>query len=465
MAPRYPTALRTQRPNVIDRAGRPCASLAPRRGPSDHPGSRDAGGSDATERMAHARAVEGLGLAQGPRGRRRRRSAMLGAEADPECWVVWGDDPGVRYIILVADRRAASSRSTSGSTSPGEGPRAGGKVVRWNRVQLGELAVEIQGGHRLVTLPGRDPGPQRRRRHGRRHRGLRPGALRGGRRPARARTPRRPHRPAPRPARRGRAERPRARPGQGPPAGATATAAPPDATGRLEGIVTPDRVRHLRPRRRPRRLGDLVGRGPRGVRGGARPDVDRRRPGRGDGRQLGGLGADHARAPATSTCPTPTIERAIVDGVVARYRTEGAPRIDGAVEAVRRIAADRPVALASSAHRAVIDAALDATGLAGRLRGRRLVRRGRPRQAGARRLPRGGPAARRATRPPASSSRTRSTASGPAKAAGMTVVLVPNASVPPAAGDGGAGRPRPRSPGRPGSGPDRRAAPAIGRRR
>ena len=35
---------------------------------------------------------------------------------------------------------------------PGEGPRVSGKVVRWNRLQLGELAVEIQGGHRLVTF-------------------------------------------------------------------------------------------------------------------------------------------------------------------------------------------------------------------------------------------------------------------------------------------------------------------------
>jgi hypothetical protein len=35
---------------------------------------------------------------------------------------------------------------------PGEGPRASGKIVRWNRVQLGELAVEIQAGHRLVTF-------------------------------------------------------------------------------------------------------------------------------------------------------------------------------------------------------------------------------------------------------------------------------------------------------------------------
>ena len=92
--------------------------------------------------------------------------------------------------------------------------------------------------------------------------------------------------------------------------------------------------------------------------------------------------------------PDAEIERAIVDGVVARYRGEGAPLIDGAVEAVRRIAADHPVAVASSAHRAVIDAALEATGLGGDIRGRRVVRRGRPRQARARRLSRGCPATR-----------------------------------------------------------------------
>ena len=91
----------------------------------------------------------------------------------PECWVVWGDDPGVRYTSSCR-RRAGWSWSTSGSTVPGEGPRAGGKVVRWQRVQVGELAVEIQGGHRLVTfqvetqvLNGADA-------RGRCHRGLRP---------------------------------------------------------------------------------------------------------------------------------------------------------------------------------------------------------------------------------------------------------------------------------------------------
>lgn len=58
-----------------------------------------------------------------------------------------------------------------------------------------------------------------------------------------------------------------------------------------------------------------------------------------------------------------TIERTIVDGVVERYRTGPAPIIDGAVETARRIAREWPVAVASSAHREVIDAALEATGL------------------------------------------------------------------------------------------------------
>ena len=35
---------------------------------------------------------------------------------------------------------------------PGEGPRTTGKLVRWHRVQVGELSVEIQGGHRLLTF-------------------------------------------------------------------------------------------------------------------------------------------------------------------------------------------------------------------------------------------------------------------------------------------------------------------------
>jgi beta-phosphoglucomutase-like phosphatase (HAD superfamily) len=59
------------------------------------------------------------------------------------------------------------------------------------------------------------------------------------------------------------------------------------------------------------------------------------------------------------------IQDAVVGGMVARYRSDPPPAIDGALNAVRRIAGVRPVALASSGHRDVIDAALDATGLRG----------------------------------------------------------------------------------------------------
>ena len=42
------------------------------------------------------------------------------------------------------------------------------------------------------------------------------------------------------------------------------------------------------------------------------------------------------------------IQERIVEGVVQRYRREGAPEIPGATAAVRRIAATLPVAVASS---------------------------------------------------------------------------------------------------------------------
>lgn len=75
----------------------------------------------------------------------------LGADPDPECWVVWGDDPRSRYLLFVPTASGLVLVNIRVMV-PGEGPRASGKVVRWSRVQLGELAVEIQGGHRLVTF-------------------------------------------------------------------------------------------------------------------------------------------------------------------------------------------------------------------------------------------------------------------------------------------------------------------------
>ncbi len=75
----------------------------------------------------------------------------FGADRDPECWVAWGDDPSVRYLLLAPTPGGLIQLNVRVNV-PGEGPRASGKVVRWSRVQLGELGVEIQGGHRLVTF-------------------------------------------------------------------------------------------------------------------------------------------------------------------------------------------------------------------------------------------------------------------------------------------------------------------------
>ena len=75
----------------------------------------------------------------------------IGAEADPECWVIWGDDPTIRYLLLVPIDSGLVQVNVRVSV-PGEGPRAAAKVIRWGRVQVGELAVEVQGGHRLVTF-------------------------------------------------------------------------------------------------------------------------------------------------------------------------------------------------------------------------------------------------------------------------------------------------------------------------
>ena len=111
--------------------------------------------------------------------------AILGADADPECWVAWGDDPSVRYLVLAPTPAGLVQLSVRVNVA-GEGPRASGKVVRWSRVQLSELGVEIQGGHRLVSfqvethvLNGVDDTR-------RSDRGLRPGAVCRGRRPPRS---------------------------------------------------------------------------------------------------------------------------------------------------------------------------------------------------------------------------------------------------------------------------------------
>jgi HAD superfamily hydrolase (TIGR01509 family) len=131
--------------------------------------------------------------------------------------------------------------------------------------------------------------------------------------------------------------------------------------------------------------------------------------------------------------PPESIERAIVDGVVERYRREGAPVIEGATDAARRIAHGRPVAVASSAHHDVIAASLAATDLTDIFEvvvSSDEVAHGKP-----------APdvyleAARRLGVDPATCLVVEDSYNGvrAGRAAGMTVVLVPNAAVPPAPG-------------------------------
>jgi hypothetical protein len=75
----------------------------------------------------------------------------LGADDDPHCWIVWGDEPAVRYTILVPTAAGLITCFVRVNV-PGEGPRASAKVIRWNRVQIGELAFETSTGHRLLSF-------------------------------------------------------------------------------------------------------------------------------------------------------------------------------------------------------------------------------------------------------------------------------------------------------------------------
>jgi len=77
--------------------------------------------------------------------------AALGVEADPHAWVVWGDDPGVRHTILVPTDAGLVTCFVRVLVQA-EAPRATAKLVRWNRVELGELAMETSAGHRLLTF-------------------------------------------------------------------------------------------------------------------------------------------------------------------------------------------------------------------------------------------------------------------------------------------------------------------------
>jgi len=75
----------------------------------------------------------------------------LGAEADPECWVLWGDDPSLRYSVL-APTIAGLITVAVRLSGPDEGPRATGRLIRWPKLSVSELGVEASGEHRIVAV-------------------------------------------------------------------------------------------------------------------------------------------------------------------------------------------------------------------------------------------------------------------------------------------------------------------------
>jgi HAD superfamily hydrolase (TIGR01509 family) len=127
--------------------------------------------------------------------------------------------------------------------------------------------------------------------------------------------------------------------------------------------------------------------------------------------------------------PPEEINREVVGRMLDRY-TERLPLIDGAVEAVERIAARWPLGLASSSNRELIDRALEVSGLARHFRATvssEEVARGKP-----------APdvyleATRRLGVDPKASAAIEDSSSGirSAHAAGMRVVAIPNAAFPP----------------------------------
>jgi len=123
------------------------------------------------------------------------------------------------------------------------------------------------------------------------------------------------------------------------------------------------------------------------------------------------------------------INRAVVQRMLDRYR-ERLPLIDGAVEAVERMAARYPLGLASSSNRELIDTVLEVSGLARYFRATvssEEVAHGKPAPdvylEAARRL---GVAPERCAAVEDSHGGIRS-----AKAAGMRVIAIPNATYPP----------------------------------
>jgi beta-phosphoglucomutase-like phosphatase (HAD superfamily) len=145
-------------------------------------------------------------------------------------------------------------------------------------------------------------------------------------------------------------------------------------------------------------------------------------------REWAGIMQDRLHLP---DLPADAILDEVVAGVVACYRQAPPPLVGDAPDQLRRIARDYPVAIASSSHRAVIDAAVEALGLhdvLGAVVSSDEVAAGKPAPDVYLR------AASLLGADPSRCLVVEDSLNGvrAGKSAGMTVVLVPSASVPPA---------------------------------
>lgn len=77
--------------------------------------------------------------------------SSLGAEPDPDCWIAWGEEPASRFTVFVPTEPGLIACFVRVNVA-GEGPRATTKLVRWARVSIGELGMEAQAGHRMISF-------------------------------------------------------------------------------------------------------------------------------------------------------------------------------------------------------------------------------------------------------------------------------------------------------------------------
>ena len=187
------------------------------------------------------------------------------------------------------------------------------------------------------------------------------------------------------------------------------------------------RVRHGRRHRR-HRAG--VGRGSRAARRRLGRALLARGPAGDDGHELGRVVALHARGARADAEPRRRSTPRSCAGCSTRYRSTCRSWTEPSTPSARW-PRSMPLAVASSSNRPLIDAVLDAAGIAGCFTVTVSSEEVRARQAEPGRLPRGGAAARRSSRSACAAVEDSGNGIRAAHAAGMRVIAYPNPHYPP----------------------------------